>query len=202
MPVDQILAPFYAKVFYKAGTLPLHQYRLYFDTVPSYPVGGAKFDSYTDGTHTTGWTLAEIIAEIDDRLQAATSQYAGYTIQRVERWESADGANVFRGFDDGTYTGITGGVGANIASATYRYTFQTNLRRNFSLGFIDMADAKPQTTAVPQPPTADDGFLPWFILRSAVRFTNTDGVRLTRVVNSITGYNRYAARKYGKNIVP
>lgn len=202
MPVDQILAPFYAKVFYKHGTLPEHQYRLYFDSVPTYPTGGVRFDSYVDSGHPTGWKLVDIVTEINTRLQASTTQYAAYGVLRVECWESADGVNVFKGFDDADYSAVGGGVATNIASATYRWTFQTSLRRNFSLGFIDMGDAKPQTSAIPQPPTIDDGYLPWFMLRSAVKFTNTDGVRLTRAVNSITGYNRYSARKYGKSIIP
>ena len=202
MTVDEILAPFYCKVFYVAITGHEHQSRIFFDTVPSYNVGGAVFDTYTDAGHLTGWSLHDIIAEIDTRLQGSVTQYAGYTINRVERYESASGANIFKGFDPADYSDIEGGAAGNIASATYRWVFQGDLREPYSIGWIDMGDAKPQRTPLPQPPVTDDGFLPWFMLRSAVKFVTVDGVRLTRAVSSNTGYNRYAARKYGKAIAP
>lgn len=202
MPVDQIEAPFYVKNTYHVITGHPHTFRLYFDTIPSYNVGGAVFDTYVDATHLTGWTLHDVIKEINDRAAVDTLNFPAMTIDKVERFEGAAGLNPFKGFDDADYSDVVGGAGSAVASATWNFTYQTAARDNYRLGWIDTGFANPQRTELPQPSATDDGGLDWFILKSPVHFTNQDGVRLTRVLAQLTGYNRYSARKYGKDLIP
>jgi len=202
MSVNEILAPFYVKFFYRVLTGHIHSTRWYFDAVPSFGVNGAVFDTYTDATHLTGWTLHDVILEIDTRLQLSTTQYPPYDVIKVERWLSATGANVFKGLDPADYSDIVGGTGTPIAAAEFNWVFQDDDRNSFRFGFIDGLDSRPQRFELPQPPVLDDGGIDWFLLRSPIGFTTNDGVRLTRAVSNNTGVNKYAARKYGKTVIP
>ena len=202
MPVNEILAPFYAKVFYRVGTLPTHSIRLYFDAIPSYSAGGAVFDTYTDADHLTGWTLHDIIKEIDTRLALATTQYPSIEVIRVERWEGVTGANAFRGYDPADYSDVDDGVASSIAAAMFSWVIQTDERDNYRFSIIDSGDSKPQRFEIPQPPVLDNDGISWFFLRSAVQFTNQDGVRLTRMVSNNTGVSDYHAKRYGKTVIP
>lgn len=202
MPINEIGAPFYAKMFYHVLVGHQHQTRYYFDEVPSFGSADTRFSGYVDTAHPLGWTLMEIITELDLRLAVSTTQYPAINVERVERWRSALGVNVFEGLDPDDYSAVGVGVATPIASASFSWVYETNVRAQYRFTTLDAGDARPQRTELPQPPVVDDGGIDWFILKSVVHFTNRDGVRLSRAVSNNTGYNRHASKRYGKNIIP
>lgn len=203
MPLNEILAASYVKVFYHVLVNINHQFRLYFDEVPTLDGDdGWLFGGYTDAGHAGGWHLNEIITEVVERHALDTSRATEKTIDSVEMWESASGDNIFMGLDPADYTDIDPATGEAIASAYDLYNFKSALRFPFRLTFFDTADSKPQRFAVGTAPAVDDGGLNWFMTKSAVGFCTNDGYPLAQLASLNTGYNRKLARRYGRQIIP
>lgn len=206
MPINEILAPAYSIMHYRTTTHNrLHSVRLYFDEVPVLDTGDDEwvFPSYIDAAHTTGWSLNGIwdtvIARMNDLL---TNLLPAFTVVDVEVWKSEDGINTFLGYDPDDYTPITGGGGTSIAAAYVMSVTRTALKKPFRLTFMDTADARPQRYQASPPPDADNDTINWFLVKSAVRFTNQDGERLVLTSSHNTGYNRKLARSYGRLLTP
>ncbi|HEY9758948.1 MAG TPA: hypothetical protein V6C97_27515 [Oculatellaceae cyanobacterium] len=203
MPTNEWLAPSKIVILYTTQSLAQHRMTLYFDAVPV-DTGGYifNFPTYTDAGHATGWTVVQIVTAIFARMALSATPVCDPTINAVEVWQSVpSGANIFLGYDAGDYTAVAGGAGG-VASGYVMWFFQTNARDKFTLTVFDSGDANPQRTSAIPTPTVDNTFLDWFILKSAVHFTNNDGIRLSRAVSYNWGYNRKLARSYGKTVTP
>lgn len=202
MPLNEILAPCYVNIKYTTDAPAAHNMRLYFDELPSVTDGEFHFEDYTDAEHLTGWLLSEIVAEIFLRMVASATGVASVTINAVEVYQSVTGApNSFMGFDASDYTEVVGGAGG-VSSAYVMWFYQTSLRDKFTLTVFDSGNGDPQRQEAIPTPLVDNGFLDWFILRSAVRFTNNDGERLSLAKSYNWGVNRALAKAYGKILIP
>lgn len=202
--INEILANSYIDVHYVTATInKAHRQRWFFDAVPVDTGGGVfAFPTYVDAGHPTGWSIAQIVQEIHKRASLATSLLPDYTIASVEVYASAEGDNIFMGYDAGDYDPLEGG-GATINPAAYFCpVWATADKSIFKVFFFDTQSASPQRVEIAQPPAIDDTYLHWFILKSAVKFVNQDNKRLLLVRSQNTGYNKKLARIYGKSILP
>lgn len=207
MPVNEILAPFYSILHYTVtATVRSHVARIYLDEVPTLNTSTNEyvFAGYTDASHTGGWTLREIWGEYVSRFNTTIggNVLPAWTTGDVELWESASGVNTFMGLDPDDYSTLTGGSTTVHPSGYLMAVFKTSLRRQWRSTFFDIGTAEPQRTPIPSVPATDDGELGWFVTKSAVKFTNQDGIPLTIASSYNTGYNRKLARSYGRFIAP
>jgi hypothetical protein len=202
MPINEILAPFYAIVKYTTAARPQgHNLRLYFDAIPTYEADETVFGTYTDAGHTEGWSLQSIVDEFLSRW-VAQSPNGVVTVSEVSMWESEDGVNTFKGLDPDDYSGSAHGSGVGIASAYSMYVFKAADRSQMRYTLFEAADAKPQRFPLSAPPATDDDSLEWFVVRSAVNFVTNDNKPITIAASGNTGYNRKLARSYGRAITP
>lgn len=202
MPLNEILAPFYAIVKYTTVAYPVgHTLRMYFNEVPVYEAEETTFAGYTDAEHTTGWSLQSIVDEFLSRW-VAQSPNGVLTVSEVAMWESAAGVNTFKGLDPDDYSGSVFGGGAGVAAAYSMYVFKAADRSQMRYTLFEAGDSKPQRFALSAPPAIDDGSLEWFVVRSAVGFVTNDDKPITIAASGNTGYNRKLARSYGRNIAP
>lgn len=202
MPKVEITAPFFAKVKYTNAARPQgHSFRLYFDHIPAFNTLTTVFSTYTDGAHPTGWTLEQIIDEFLTRFVSTTS-FAVIGISGVEMWTTNTGVNTFVGLDPDDYSGVTPGTGAGKASAYGMYVFEANNRSTWKMSMYEVASGDPQRYPQPDPPTADDGSLSWFVIRSAVKFVTYKNLPLTHNPSTNIGFNKALAKKYGRFVAP
>jgi len=204
MPLNEILAPSYCKVFYDTPRHTGHSLRLYFQnpTVPT-SVGATTFKTGGINPDTTlQWTIQEIVLEFFRRTIVGFATASPLTIVNVECWDSETGANEFIGFDTSDYSGLVSGSGTNIAAAYLGWNFQDASRNNWRFFVMDSGDARPQRYPQVIPPLVDNDTLNWFIIRSTVGFATNDGNPLVRATSVNTGYNRFLARKYGRVVTP
>lgn len=203
MPVNEILAPSYAIIKYSVIPNIVHSHRLYFNTVPTLDGDeGFLFDTYTDDDHPDGWHLKEIIEELYTRLAMDSTKVSTKTVNEVEVWSALDGENLFMGLDAGDYTDIDPATGSPVAAAYSMFVWKSALRFQFRMTFMDTPDAKPQRYPILPPPEIDDGFVAWFVCRSAVGFVTNDNYEIATLATINTGYNRKLARSYGRQIAP
>lgn len=203
MPVNEILAPFFVKVFYHTSINQPHVFRLYLDEVPVLVPGiGYRFAGYIDALHPAGWTLLELVDEVTTRSGFGGSPMPPIVVDTVEAWRTVVGVNIFMGFDTASYAGVTGGTSGVVASAYWMWVMKAGNRDQFRLTFMDAGDSKPQRTAVGTPPAIDDGGLNWFIVNGGIGFVTNDNLPLVDIASVNTGYNRKLARNYGRTIIP
>lgn len=202
MPINEILAPFYAIVKYVTTARPQgHNIRFYFDEVPVYEADETVFAGYTDAEHTEGWSLQSILSEFFTRW-VAQSPHASFTISEVSMWESEAGVNTFKGLDPDDYSASTFGTGAGVASSYAMYVFKASDRSQMRFTLFEATTASPQRFPLTAPPAVDDDSLEWFVIRSAVKFVTNDDKPLTIAASGNNGYNRKLARSYGRAISP
>lgn len=205
MPTNEILAKSYLKVFYRNPDVDhQHSLRLYFDAVPTDSGGSVfVFTGYTDASHLTGWSVADIVAEFIARQAVSNGNLPAYSIDKVEVWQGDTvGPNIFLGYDGGDYTGVVGGGAAPNAAAYSMWVFEGAAKVQWRVSFFENHEASPQRFGLTQPPPTDDLSFTWFVLKSAVKFVNQDNIALTLAVSANDGYNRKLARNYGKSIAP
>lgn len=204
MPVNQILAQTYLKVFYEVIPNIVHSMRLYIEApLTVVPEGESYFAGVTDATHVSGWTVAEVVVEFIERLyNTHTTLVPQMNILRVEMWESNAGANTYLGNDGGDYAPYNAVGGSNVPSAYLMYVFQTAARDQWRVSMFDTKSSNPQRTAVASIPVIDNGSFAWFVVRGTVPFSNQDGIALNSAASYNTGYNRALARAYGKTLTP
>lgn len=204
MPVNEIQAPSYIKIFYRNPTVNHQHVQRWYFTEPITISGdnGFGWSAYTDEDHLEGWLVSEVVAELFSRAVLANGNLPPYQVDKVEVWAGEAGANEFLGYDNGDYDDVDGGSGSPNASAYELKVFETATKLQFRATFFENGVASPQRYAQTPPPEEDDTFFNWFILRSAVEFANNDGVRLTLAISNNTGYNRKLARTYGRDIMP
>lgn len=197
MPLNEILAPAYIRVKW-ASPIASHNLTLYFSQPTAVGVLSGDVGQLV-GVDTIPYT--EIVRQIADRFRLA----AGVAIQGVESievWSSNPGApNTFQGFAPPP-TSLSGVTPPYVASAYRMWIFgQTQTRQKMRLTGFEAISASPQkfTEVVP---TADDGGIGWYVLRSGVPFATQDGLRVSTYLSLNQGYNRKLARSYGRNIQP
>lgn len=201
MPVNQILAPYYA-IFKYRTTSALHSLRVYFETGSTLSPGAVLTPN--------DWTIRGSVAVQDVSIssiatalfgKAATSLPAGTILTEIQLWQSQPGANLFL-HNNALPATTTFGSGAGIAASYSMIVLQASNRKKFRLTYFDGAFVAPQRDAVAQPPTVDDNSLNWYLVKGLVPFSTQDGFRLTQLQSFNTGYNRKLARAYGRSRTP
>ena len=205
MPLNEILAASTVIVKYTTvGTNEDHEFRLYFDSVPT-PTGddGAyEFPTYTDAEHTGGWLVRDVVDEVWSRANAHAGGIQSSNIGAVEIYENVSGENIFLGFDPADYDDVGAGSVSGVAAAYLMHVFQDNARNQFRLTIFDTVTASPQRFPAAPAPAEDDDSLEWFFTRSAIMFVTNDDNRIVRLNSWNTGYNRKLARSYGRQKTP
>lgn len=204
MPINPILASTFLKVFYHQAEIGhTHVQRLYFDGSASNTGADVYgFAGFTDSAHLTGWLVSEIVCAFFNRAHITNGNIAQYVLEKVEVWAGGSGEPTFVGYDAGDYSTFAGGAHSPIAAAYDMFVFECAGKVQWRVSFMDHGSAAPQRFALSQPPVIDDNGLLWFALRSAVLFSNQDGVRLKLAVSSNEGVNRKLAREYGRTETP
>jgi len=204
MPVNPVLAPTFLKVFYHETAINhTHTQRLYFDGIAT-DLGASvfRFNGFTDTAHPSGWQVSEIVCEWFNRAFVSNGDLPPYTLEKVEVWAGGSGTPTFLGYDGGDYTSFVGGGHSPIAAAYDMLVFECSGKAQWRVTFMDNGSAAPQRFALSQPPPTDDLGLFWFALKSAVLFSNQDGLRLQLIVSANTGVNDKLARTYGRSVTP
>jgi hypothetical protein len=205
MPINEILAPSYAKVTYTpTHTAHPHVFRAYFDAVPDVdPVTDEiLFPTYTDVDHPAGYRLLDIVQEIADRANTGFPGIGEATVNGAEVWLGETGDNVLLAVDGASYGAVSWGAGNGVAAAYIMAVFHGAHKEAYRLSIFESNNSNPQRFAVPAPPTTDDGSLAWFFCKSPVGFVTQDNIPLVRQNSLNTGYNRKLARSYGRQITP
>jgi len=204
MPINEIEAPSYIRIFYRNGAVNRqHRQQWNFTEVPTLTAGEFVYTTYTDAGHATGWSVHDIVEDIFARAVAVNGNLPPYVIDKVEVWQGVEDApNVLLGEDGADFSDITGGLATPHASAYWMVALKGSGGQQFRANFFENGNSDPQRFAADSPPTIDDDTLSWLLLRSAVEFATQDGQRLTSALSANTGYNRRLAREYGRSIAP
>lgn len=203
MPINEILAPIYVKGKYSTPSYGAgHAFRLYFAagcTWSSGAVGDEENWRLMEGATDHG-AISSIIHQVFTRANADLPD-TSHVIQ-IELWHSIPAADNVLDHLNPLPLGNTYGSGAGSPSAQAMHVFAGSLRPTFRLTFFDGGYPNPQRYAPVAPPTADDGSLRWYFIKSGIPFATQDGIRITREVSFNTGYNKKLARKYGRTLAP
>jgi len=201
MPVNQILAPYYAIFKYRTSSA-MHNMRVYFETGATLAPGPVLTPN--DWTIRGSAAIQDVpISQVATAIfgKAGTSLPAGTILTEIQLWQSQVGSNLFL-HNNALPAVTTFGSGTGISSSYSMIVLQAANRKKFRLTYFDGAFVSPQRDAVAQPPTVDDNSLNWYLIRSLVPFSTQDGFRLTAIQSFNTGYNRKLARSYGRSRTP
>lgn len=201
MPVNEILAPYYAIFKYRTPSAA-HSLRCYFETgsvLEAGPVGSPNNWTIQGVSSLVKVSMTQIATALFSK--ALNSLPANTRLNEIQLWQSQPGSNVFLHNNELPAT-VTFGSGAGVAASYSMPVYAAANRQKFRLTYFDGAFVSPQTEASPQPPLVDDNSLNWYILRGPAPFATQDGYRLLTVRSFNTGYNRKLARAYGRSVTP
>jgi len=198
MPINEILAPSYARVKW-SSPVASHNSILYFGSSASEIVLGSVTEFAVVGRDGASASISAIIGTLYSRARQA-NQTPVVSIDEILVFNSAAGVNTFVGTAENPT--LSGTVGSYIASAYGMFVFASANRQKTRFTAFEYPDAKPQRTAGIVVPLVDDGTVQWYFIRGNAPFTTQDGFPVVAFKSFNTGYNRKLARSYGRVIAP
>jgi len=198
MPVNEILAPSYARVNYQ-NSVASHALTLYF--------ANAAVENITTGvweipnSDLVGATpVSTIVQNVANRFNTGGAGFG--SIEQIELWRSVLNApNVFADYVQPVQPTIAP-TGARVASSYLMLVFSAQNRQKARFTGFEYVSASPQRLRPDDIPALDNGTLEWYVLNGNVPFSTQDGFRLKTFLSFNFGYNRKLAKKYGRDIAP
>jgi hypothetical protein len=198
MPVNEILAPSYARVNYQ-NSIASHGLTLYFSNL--------AVENSTSGiwevpnADLVGSTpVSTIVQEVANRFNTAGAGFA--SVEQIELWRSVtDAPNLFVDYVQPVQPTIAPS-GTRVASSYLMLVFSAQNRQKARFTGFEYVSASPQRLRPDNVPVIDNGSLEWYVLNGNVPFATQDGFRLKTFLSFNFGYNRKLAKKYGRDIAP
>lgn len=200
MPTNEISAPFYLRVKINTG-VARHVHRIYFETGTTVDTVGLDPIRY----RVKGVGAANPV-EVRDLVyqvwhRARDSAPTGSVLEGIELWATQPGANTFLAYNPLPEV-VPVFNGAQVASSYITLVYEAANRQKWRQTFFDAKEPRPQRFPFVEPPSADNGSLEWYMLKSDVPFATQDGWPLVRGISVNVGYNRSLARRYGRTVSP
>lgn len=198
MPVNEILAPSYVKLFYETYFGRQHVVRFYFDGAVSEVTPGQFTITPSVGAP---FTLDTFIHDEFSVRAAGNGNGTGWVINSIEVWTSAAGVNTFEGYQvPREYGGYNHGTGTPHAAVYTQHVFAAGNRKLFRFTLMDGGITDAQRTPGATPPLVDNASLEWMFLNGGFGLVTNDNYALRVYRSKNVSYHKKLYRSYGRNL--